>query len=314
MLSILTVVLPVFFIVGTGYAAVKQFGFKDVMIDGIMAYTLRIALPLLLFRAIVGLDLGQAFDGPTLAVFYGGAFASYALAMLLARVAFRRRPGEAAAIGFCALFSNTLLLGLPILERAYGPGPMPVAYSIISLHAPVMYAVGITVMEILRSDGAGPMATAQRAGKAIFSNALTIGILAGFAVNLSGLPVPTVVMGAVDLIANSALPTALFALGGALTRYALRDDLGEAVMTAVVSTLFHPGLVWVLAVPVLALPTDYARAAVVIAAMPAGMNGYMFATMYNRAQGAAASTVLLATGLSVLTVTFWLWVLGGAAG
>jgi predicted permease len=48
--------------------------------------------------------------------------------------------------------------------------------------------------------------------------------------------------------------------------------------------------------------------------MPAGMNGYMFATMYNRAQGAAASTVLLGTGLSVLTVSFWLWMLGGAAG
>ena len=85
-------------------------------------------------------------------------------------------------------------------------------------------------------------------------------------------------------------------------------------MTAAISTLFHPALVWLLAVPVLALPTDYARAAVVIAAMPAGMNGYMFATMYQRAQGAAASTVLLATGVSVLTISFWLWVLGGAAG
>jgi predicted permease len=36
--------------------------------------------------------------------------------------------------------------------------------------------------------------------------------------------------------------------------------------------------------------------------------------MYNRAQGAAASTVLLGTGVSVLTVSFWLWMLGGAAG
>ena len=314
MLSILTVVLPVFLIVGAGYGAVRRFGFGDALIDGIMAYAVRVALPLLVFRAIVGLDLGQAFHGPTLAVFYGAAFASYALAMLLARVVFRRRPGEAAAIGFCALFSNTLLLGLPILERGYGAGPMPTAFSIISVHAPILYAVGITVMEVLRSDGAGPVATARRAGRAIFSNALTVGILAGFAVNLSGLPLPEVVTAAVGLVANSGLPTALFALGGALTRYALRDDLGEAVMTAAISTLFHPALVWLLAVPVLALPTDYARAAVVIAAMPAGMNGYMFATMYQRAQGAAASTVLLATGVSVLTISFWLWVLGGAAG
>jgi hypothetical protein len=35
--------------------------------------------------------------------------------------------------------------------------------------------------------------------------------------------------------------------------------------------------------------------------------------MYGRAQSAAASIVLLGTGASVVTVTFWLWALGGAA-
>jgi predicted permease len=61
------------------------------------------------------------------------------------------------------------------------------------------------------------------------------------------------------------------------------------------------------------LPDAWVRAAVVTAAMPTGMNGFVFASMYGRAQGAAASVVLLGTGAAVVSVTFWLWLLGGAA-
>jgi len=55
-----------------------------------------------------------------------------------------------------------------------------------------------------------------------------------------------------------------------------------------------------------------APAAVVMAAMPPGVNGYVFAAMYGRAVGTAASAVLLGTVLSLLTITVWLALLGGA--
>ena len=314
MLAILTVILPVFLVVGSGWGSVRAGLLPAASIDGLMAYTIRFALPVLLFGALVRIEIGQAFDWRLLTAFYAGAIGSYVAAMVLAHVVWKRRPGEAAAIGFCALFSNTLLLGLPILDRAYGDAPMPAAFSIVAIHAPIMYLIGITVMEALRRDGAGPLATAQRAARAMFSNALTLGIAAGFLWNLGGLPLPGFVETAVGMVSASALPAALFGLGGALTRYALRDDVGEALMAALMSTLLHPALTWVLAVQVFALPDHFVRAAVVIAAMPAGMNGYLFAQMYARAQGAAAGAVLLGTGLSVFTATFWLWMLGGAQG
>jgi predicted permease len=313
MLSILGVVLPVFLIVGTGYSAVRWFGFRDSGIDGLIGYTLRVAIPLLLFRAMLGIDLGRAFDPPLLGAFYLGAFVTYGGTILLAMAVWRRHADEAIAIGFCALFSNTLLLGLPILERAYGDPVMPAAFSIIALHAPVMYLVGISSMELVRGAGSGLGATARRAGRAIFSNAMTIAIAAGLALNLSGLPLPEPVMAAVTLVAASALPAALFGLGGALTRYRLRDDVGVGAMTALMATLLHPAIVWALTGQVLRLDMDAVRAAVVLSAMPTGMNGYMFASMYDRGQGAAASTVLLGTGLSVATASFWLWLLGGTA-
>ncbi len=49
-----------------------------------------------------------------------------------------------------------------------------------------------------------------------------------------------------------------------------------------------------------------------LAAMPPGINGYVFAAMYDRAVGTAASAVVLGTALSLLTITVWLALLGGA--
>jgi predicted permease len=43
--------------------------------------------------------------------------------------------------------------------------------------------------------------------------------------------------------------------------------------------------------------------------MAPGVNSYLFARMYQRGLDTAASTVLLGTAASVLSVSAWLWVL-----
>ena len=45
--------------------------------------------------------------------------------------------------------------------------------------------------------------------------------------------------------------------------------------------------------------------------MAPGVNTYVFASLYGRGQAQAASTILFATGCSVLTVSAWLALLGG---
>jgi predicted permease len=171
--------------------------------------------------------------------------------------------------------------------------------------------VGITAMEIARADGRGAGATLAAIGRAMFRNALMIGIGLGVLANLSGLALPEPVFAAIDMVADAALPAALFGLGGVLTRYALRDSLGEASMIAVLSLMVHPALVWLLGTLAFALPQGFLNSAVLTAAMAPGVNAFIFASLYNRAEGAAASAVLLSTALSVLTASFWLWVLRG---
>ena len=82
-------------------------------------------------------------------------------------------------------------------------------------------------------------------------------------------------------------------------------------MVSFFSLLMQPGLAWVIAGPIMGLNDAYIKAAVIMAAMPTGINSYIFATMYNRAVGTAANAVLIGTVLSVVTITGWLAFLGG---
>ena len=192
MQALLDIILPVFLVIGAGYVAVWRGVFPASGVDGLMKFTQSFAIPCLLFSAISRLDLSQSFDLRLLGSFYTGAVSGFAIGFLAARYLFRRDLDEAVAIGFVGLFSNSLLLGLPITERAYGTDALTANYAIISVHSPICYGIGITAMELVRARVTGTSAgrLLPRVLNAMFHNPLVIGIALGFAVNLSGLPLP----------------------------------------------------------------------------------------------------------------------------
>jgi predicted permease len=310
--ALLIIVLPVFLIVGAGYTAVRLRLYPDAGIQPLMKFATGFAVPCLLFKAMYGLELGTAMRADHMAAFYGAALAVFVLMALTSRGLFRRRPGEAVASGFSAMFGNAVLLGIPIMQRAYGEAEMAAMYALIAFHAPIFYGVGIFAMELLHSEGRGAAGAFLRTGRAILLNPLMLGLGLGLAANLVGLPIPGPVYDAIGMFAHAALPVALFGLGGVLTRYALRAEIGEALAISAFSLAVRPALAWLLAAQVFGLPEAFVRAAVVMAVMPPGVNGYVFASMYNRGIGATASAVILGTMLSLGTIALWLAFLGGA--
>jgi hypothetical protein len=308
--ALIEVILPVFLVLGAGYAAVWRGLFAASAVDGLMVFTQRFAIPCLLFRALAELDLGQHLDLRLLAAFYAGSAASFAAGALGARHLFGRPWADAVAIGFAAMFANTVLIGLPITERAYGPEALAGNYAIVAFHAPFCYGLGITAMEVVRAQGRGLSAGAfgGQVLRAMFSNALILGIAAGFAVNLFAIPLPGPLTDAIDLMVRAAIPAALFGLGGVLYRYRPEGDLRQIGFVMAVALLLHPAIAWSIGT-VTALPADALRSAVVTAAMPSGVNAYIFANMYGVARRVAASAVLMGTAASLLTAWFWLAVL-----
>ncbi|MEM6897184.1 MAG: AEC family transporter [Pseudomonadota bacterium] len=306
--ALLDVILPVFIVIAAGYVAVWRGYFSASAVDTLTLFAQRFAIPVLLFQAISGLDLGQSLNPELLISFYTGAGAGFLAGLFGARFLFGRPWPDAVAMGFVGLFSNSVLLGIPITERAYGAGVLSSTFAIIAFHAPFCYALGITVMEIVRADGKGPLGIAKAALKAMFSNTLILAIALGFVVNLANLPVPGTVGDAIDIIAAAALPTALFGLGGVLVSYRPEGDLRIVVYLCAVSLILHPALAFGLA-HLFDIPRDALRAAVLTGAMAPGVNSFIFANMYGVGRRVAATTVLVATALSILTIWVWLLIL-----
>jgi len=309
MQALIDVILPVFLIIGFGYAVAWGGLFGESAVDGVMRFAQNFAVPTLLFTAITRLDLATFFNGPLFLSFYGGAFSGFAFAFLGAKYLFRRPPADCVAIGFCGLFSNSLLLGLPITERAYGTEALTWNYAIISIHAPMLYTFGIVLMELTRSAGQGLSAVRLGAQvlRAIFTNPLVIGILCGFAVNLSGVNLPGAILSAVEMMNRAAIPAALFGLGGVLLRYRPEGDMKVIAWACCASLLVHPGVAWLIGAPLAGLPEGPLRSSVITAAMAPGVNAYLFANMYGAARRVAASSVLVGTAVSIGTI--WLWLL-----
>ena len=307
---LLDVILPVFVVIGFGYSMAKWGGMGETSVDALMRFSQGIAVPCLLFRQIALLDLKTSFNPGLITSFYAGAFLCFAAGFFGAWKLFKRPLEEAVTTGFACMFSNSLLLGLSITERAYGTAALTGNYAIIAMHSPMFYAFGITLMEVVRSHGQGLTARALtlKVLKAIFSQSLVLAISLGFIVNLIHLPLPGALDAATDMLGKAGLPTALFGLGGVLYRYRPEGDKGLIALIVGVSLLLHPVVTYGLG-RWFQLDVASLRSATVTAAMPPGANAYLFAHLYAVGRRANASAVLIATALSIVTAWVWLQVL-----
>ena len=310
MQALIDVILPVFLVVGFGYAVAWRGLLSEGSIDGLMTFTQNVAIPCLLFRAIWNLDIGDSFSIPLLVSFYTGSLTCFIVGLFGARYLFKRDWEDSVAIGFSCLFANSVLLGLAITERAFGPDALAANYAIIALHSPFCYGLGITVMEFVRARAADqpnrdvPLIVV----KAMFRNALVIGIALGAMFNLFDVRMPAPFTDALDMMVRTALPAALFAMGGVLYRYRPEGDMRIILFVCAVSLLLHPSITWSLGTA-FDLDDSAFRSAVITAAMAPGVNCYVFANIYGRARRVAASSVLMASALTVITAWLWLGVL-----
>lgn len=308
MAALLEIILPVFVLVAVGYFVSWKGMFSESAVDGLVKFTQNFAIPCLLFRAMSQLDIGAITNVPLLISFYTGAITCFALGYFGSRILFSRNKLDAIAIGFCCCFSNTILLGLPITERAYGIDALSGNFAIITFHVPVLYLLGVTAMEITRGGSAGSAEKITRVLNAMFHNPFVVAIVLGLFANLISLQIPEPLWKSIDLLADAALPTALFGLGGVLSRYKPEGDLKTIAMACIISLIIHPAIVFG-AGNLLALDQASLRSAVLTSAMAPGVNTYLFASLYGAALRVSAASVLIATTACVVSVWFWLLIL-----
>ena len=78
MSALLDVILPVFVVIGFGYALTRMRIMDETVVDALMRFAQNFAVPVLLFRSIAHLDLSSAYDTGLMVSFYSGAFLGFA--------------------------------------------------------------------------------------------------------------------------------------------------------------------------------------------------------------------------------------------
>jgi predicted permease len=161
---------------------------------------------------------------------------------------------------------------------------------------------------------------ARRAGRRLrpltyvtlpFRNPITLGTLAGLAVNLLGWTVPPLVLQPLNMIAGIAVPSMLIALGVSL-RLDPRPGRGpharELVLTSIVKVLLHPalalGIGWCLG-----LGRPQLLAVTVLAALPTAQNVYLISGRYQVQHRLARDAVFVSTLASIpviIAASTWL--------
>lgn len=310
MAAIVNVIAPVFALLAAGYLAVRFHLYPRQGVAALVAFVNNFATPCLLFQAMVSSDFGVAFNLQIILPFYVGALVSLLVGAIIAVRFFKARPGEGVSSGFAAMFTNTVLIGIPVITRAYGDEALPIIFSIIAFHAPALITLAMLVMELVRRDAQPLHSALWVASIRIVQNPLLWGVVLGVLVNALDIPLGEPVMAFVNMMAAAVVPAALFGLGGALNEYKFAENWQQALVMSLLKLISQPLIAWVIMVPILRVDPQLARYAVLLAAMPSGINVYVFATYYNRGVNVAANTVLISTVLSAVTIMVWLVILG----
>ncbi|MBI1260570.1 MAG: AEC family transporter [Rhizobiales bacterium] len=309
MLVAISLVLPIFGVIGLGYFAARRGFMSPAAIDGLDVYVFTFGIPSLLFRNLAKTELPDTLPWGLWLSFYGAMLSIWAVGYLIGRYGFGRSTPDAIMLGFGGGQGNVVMLGIPIILTGFGDAASVPLFLLLAFHGLILITTATFLLEMTKSRGEEAMSGVEifmQGLKSSARNPVIIGLGAGILYGQTGLTLPGVVDTAFEMVSRSAIPCALFVLGGTLTRYHLRRSIGAASMTVIMKLVMMPALVFVLSYYVFGLPDLWVAVATVLAGMPTGVYSSILANRYQVAPGAASSAVVLATGLSIVTLTILL--------
>jgi predicted permease len=301
--NLLDVIGPVFSVMALGALAVKIRVLNDGGVKGLVLFVFNFAIPILLFRSLALTELPPDIQWAFLISYFVPSLILFGAGLALGRVVFKRAPADQAIFGMGACFSNTVLIGIPILFTAYGPEATLPTLLIIAFHGPILMSLTVALIGVGKEGNMSLSSQMRTVVLEMVRNPIVVGILLGLLANVAGWTIPGPVDRVAELMAGAAVPTALFALGASLAAYPLTGDVPPALVLSGMKLLIHPILVWILAVPVFGLEGIWVPVAVTMAALPSGINVYLFGARYDAAPGVAARTVFLTNLFSLVTLT-----------
>ncbi len=305
MLEALTVTIPVFLIIFTGWLTARLRVAKRNWVHVLSTYVYYVALPALILTGFWDLPLQDQALPP----FVGIHVVSLLLVALVvaALLFFLSTPsGIRASIFMGAIMGNTVYMGFPVAGRAFGAG----ADSTIVLSATIYLLFGLvlalTYIELIEKRGKSlKMQAKSFAGNPLLI-ALAIGALFNV-INFSG-EVAEIMRSTLNMFGRTASPVALFALGVFFSGASMQKNIEWTGLASAMKLILFPALTasTLVAYQALAnggaLSLQMSQITVTIAAMPAAVTTFVLAERFQLDKTVAANTVILSTVVSVVTL------------
>ncbi len=307
MTALLSIIFPVFALIAVGYLAGRLKVFGDQGVGLLTQATFVVFMPPLLFRAMATVDLIHLTVAPLLAYFVTAITLMLGLALTLRS---QERDWIKAVIrAFTASFSNTVLLGIPIVQLAFGQRGLAILLTIVALHALILLTLATVLIEIQQSRASGSASISRIAfqtGRNALIHPVVLPIVLGLLWGTTGWHLPEPIDATLKLLGQAGPPASLVLLGASLVAYGVRKQWKVTLLLTAFKLIVLPAIVFSVSRWIFGLSGDVLAVVTLTAALPAGANAYLLAQRYQTAVGEASATIALSTALGALSLSILL--------
>ncbi|MBK8446383.1 MAG: AEC family transporter [Micropruina sp.] len=269
-----------------------------------------VASPALLFSIVAQADLAHLFSH-TLTVSLLAIAAAGLSYLLAARALFGPFDARAVIGTLCASYTNAGNLGLPIAAAILGD--MSWMAPIMLIQVGLLQPLALALLDTRSARHAGRRVPWYAYPTLPLRNPITMAVLAGVAVNLAGVTIPTLLMAPIDMVGAIAVPAMLLAFGISLRLDPMSGRGGhvpQVRLILIIKLVVMPLIAWGLGVQLFDLTRHELLAVTVIAALPSAQNIYVIASRYEVGELLARDSIFTSTMLSVPVITLVAGLLG----
>ena len=301
---VLSSLLPVVLLILVGFVAGRAKLVRQEAVRDLSNLVFLVLTQALLFRTMSSVHLEKLDMRPIFQYFVvaGGLF--FVMLMVYGR------DSRASVLALASIFSNTLMIGVPLIGLAYGESGQVLLFTLISLHALVLLTMATLVLELQvaheQASATGePRQMVKTVGLAIKNAVLhpvPLPILIGLIYAQTGLGLHPIVDKPLQLLGASFGPVALVLVGITLSQTPIGDNLKGALKISVVKTFVHPFLMAAAgyALGMRGLPL---AVMVVAAALPIGANVFLFSQRYQKEEDVVTAAVAVSTVFAMLSIS-----------
>lgn len=297
--------LPVFGLIAAGAIAARTKVLADEAGDALNRYVTWLALPALLFKTVADARWDALWQPGFIASFCLSGLVTLAVAMLAARIFARRALAQSAIDSLNASYPNVGFMGFPLAVALLEPAALVPTTIAAILTMCVFFALTIVLVELGLNAGAGVWIVGKKVTKAVLRHPLIVAPACGLPFALADLAVPGPIASLASLLAASAAPCALAAIGLFMVRAKGENGTNETTGVAALiggKLLLQPLLAWLFARYVFNLDAETVLVAVLMAALPTGTGSFMLAGHYRFDAALPARVIAGSTLLSIVTI------------